>query len=210
MVSSAPLAAIEQDFAVDSTGLTTSRFVRWFDAKYGDEMAQHEWIKLHLMCGVKTNIVTAVTATPGTTGDSPQLRHLVTQTARRFALREVSADKAYSGKTNLDEIVYRGATPYIPFRSNSTGAGPLTVWKRMYHYYQFQREDFLAHYHKRSNVETTFHMIKAKFGDALRSKTQIAQFNEALCKVLCHNICVVIQSMHELGVSPQFAPKGAV
>jgi hypothetical protein len=30
------------------------------------------------------------------------------------------------------------------------------------------------------------------------SKTETAQVNEALCKVLCHNLCVVIQSMYEL------------
>lgn len=53
-------------------------------------------------------------------------------------------------------------------------------------------------------METTFHMIKAKFGEALRSKTQVALFNEALCKVLCHNICCVIQSMHELGITTTF------
>jgi hypothetical protein len=47
-------------------------------------------------------------------------------------------------------------------------------------------------------------MMKAKFGEALRSKTETAQFNEALCKVLAHNICCVIQSMHELGITPTF------
>ena len=39
----------------------------------------------------------------------------------------------------------------------------------MFHYFQFRRDEFLAHYHKRSNVESTFSMIKAKFGDHLRS-----------------------------------------
>ena len=43
-------------------------------------------------------------------------------------------------------------------------------------------------YHKRSNAETTFHMIKSKFGEKLSSKTHTAQVNEALCKVLYHNI----------------------
>jgi hypothetical protein len=28
--------------------------------------------------------------------------------------------------------------------------------------------------------------------------------NEALCKVLCHNLCVVIQEMHELGIEATF------
>jgi hypothetical protein len=35
-------------------------------------------------------------------------------------------------------------------------------------------------------------------------KTETAQINEALCKVLCHNLCCVIQSMHELGIDPTF------
>ena len=43
-------------------------------------------------------------------------------------------------------------------------------------------------------------MIKAKFGGRLRSKNKIAQMSELLAKVLCHNICVVIQEMHELGI----------
>ncbi len=64
--------------------------------------------------------------------------------------------------------------------------------------------EFLTHYHKRSNVETTFHMIKSKFGQRLRSKTMTAQINEALCKVLCHNLCVVIASQHELGIETNF------
>jgi hypothetical protein len=75
---------------------------------------------------------------------------------------------------------------------------------RMYHFYALNRAEFLQHYHKRSNVETTFHMIKSKFGQRLRSRTLTAQINEALCKVLCHNLCVVIQSVHELGIEPEF------
>ncbi|MDQ3813951.1 MAG: hypothetical protein M3347_08370, partial [Armatimonadota bacterium] len=55
-----------------------------------------------------------------------------------------------------------------------------------------------------SNVESTFSMVKAKFGDSLRSKDDTAQENEALCKILCHNICCVIQSMYELGIEPDF------
>jgi hypothetical protein len=43
-------------------------------------------------------------------------------------------------------------------------------------------------------------MIKTKFGGNLRSKTFTAQANEALCKILCHNLCGLIQSSYELGV----------
>jgi hypothetical protein len=47
-------------------------------------------------------------------------------------------------------------------------------------------------------------MIKGKFGARVRAKTPIAQINEVLCKVLCHNICVLIQSIYELGLEPTF------
>jgi transposase len=100
-----------------------------------------------------------------------------------------------------------GATPYIPFRDNSTdGTGlghqkPDQLWTRLWHFYNFNRIDFMTHYHKRSNVETAFSMIKMKFGGSVRSKSGIAQVNEVLCKIVCHNICVLIQSMHELGIS---------
>lgn len=69
---------------------------------------------------------------------------------------------------------------------------------------QLQPERVLSHYHKRSNVESTFMAIKAKFGDAVRSRTPIAQANEVFCKILCHNICCVIASMHEMGIDPEF------
>ena len=46
------------------------------------------------------------------------------------------------------------------------------------------------------------HMIKAKFGGKVRSKNPVAQMNEVLAKILCHNICVLIQAMFELGVEP--------
>ena len=46
--------------------------------------------------------------------------------------------------------------------------------------------------------------IKGKFGSGLRSKSDIGQINEALCKVLAHNVCVLVQAIHELGIEPIF------
>jgi hypothetical protein len=62
---------------------------------------------------------------------------------------------------------------------------------------------FLA-YNKRSNVESTFSMIKATFRDHVRSKTPAAMINVVLCKIICHNICVCIQESHELGITVAF------
>ena len=52
---------------------------------------------------------------------------------------------------------------------------------------------------------TTFSQIKGKFGESVRSKSDMGQVNEALAKVLAHNICVLVQAIHDLGVEPAFA-----
>ena len=78
-----------------------------------------------------------------------------------------------------------------------------TIWKKTYNYFGYNREDFLQHYHLRSNVESTNNMIKSKTTGIARSK-DTAQINEVLLKVLCHNICVFIQAMFEFGIKPEF------
>lgn len=66
---------------------------------------------------------------------------------------------------------------------------------------------FLSHYHQRPNVESTVMMVKSKFGDAVRTKTDVAAKNEVLCKLLCHNVCCLISAIYELGIEPVFAPR---
>ena len=39
-----------------------------------------------------------------------------------------------------------------------------------------------------------------KFDNVVKGKTETAQINEVLLKALCHNICVVHQSVNELGI----------
>ena len=204
-VTALPLKAVETDFAVDSSGFSNNRFVKWFNVKHGKELDYSDWLKLHLVTGVKTNIVTSVEISGRHDHDTNFFKSLVDATASNFDMAEISADKAYSSRDNLHTAMGHGATPFIPFKSNATGeAGGDNLWKIMFHYYSLKRPEFLAHYHKRSNVESTFSMIKGKFGDAVKGKTETAQINEVLLKVLCHNICVVHQSMHELGIEATF------
>ena len=56
-------------------------------------------------------------------------------------------------------------------------------------------------------MESAFSMLKAKFGDHVRGKSEWSQVNEVLAKVLCHNICVLIRATHELGIEPNFDSK---
>jgi transposase len=206
--SSLPLKAVETSFAVDSSGFTTCNYERWFDAKHGKEEIQRDWVKAHIAVGTTTNVVTSAEISGAHGADHNYFAPLVNETAKRFDVKEVSADKAYSSYANHRLVAYKGATPFIDFKENSVGTSKCEVWNRMYHYYQFKREEFMQHYHKRSNVESTFSMIKAKFGGFVRSKLPVAQTNEVLCKILCHNLCCLIQSSYELGTDTTFWSDG--
>lgn len=201
--SALPLKAVETDFAVDGTGFSTSVYDRWYDHKYGRPRKESRWLKAHAMIGVKTNIIVNVEVTLGEAHDSPQFVGLVERTAKNFNIREVSADKAYLSMTNLDAVERVGAVPYIPFKLNSR-PGTHEAWQRMWHMYSLHRPEFLSHYHKRSNVETTFSAVKRLFGGSLRSKKHQAQTNELLCKLLAYNLTCVVHSMFELGIQPNY------
>jgi transposase len=132
-----------------------------------------------------------------------QLTGLVAETRQRFDVKEVSADKAYASRDNYGTLDQAGIALYATFRSNTTGSVG-GVFDKMFRYFILHREEFLQHYHRRSNVESVFSMVKRKFGDSVRSKTDTAMKNEALCKLLAHNLCCLIAAWYELGIEPTF------
>jgi hypothetical protein len=62
----------------------------------------------------------------------------------------------------------------------------------------------LIHGHKRSNVESTFTMIRSKHGDSLHSDGKPAMRNEILAKLVCHDLCCLTSAMYEMGINPVF------
>src|SRR5438477_873831 len=143
--SALPLKAIETQFAVDSSGFMTSRFTRWFDQKYGVMRQKHDWVKAHIVCGVKTNVVTAVEIHGQHANDAPILPSLIGKTAQSFNVTEVLADMGYISSKNLEAVLGMGATPYIPFKAHTTGAHRGGTWEKMCHLFSLNREEFFAH-----------------------------------------------------------------
>lgn len=88
-VSSLPLKGVEQQFAVDSSGFSTCRFVRWFNKKYGREVDNREWVKTHLMYGVDTKIVTSVDVSGWAANDTTYFVPLLERTAQYHQVKEV-------------------------------------------------------------------------------------------------------------------------
>jgi transposase len=205
-LSALPLKDIEDTFAVDASGLSSAFYSRWFDVRFNGDKRYHDWLKVHLICGTKSNIVTHIVITGGTSHDSPQFPVLVKETAKHFEIKEISADKGYSSRENVQLVCDIGAVPFIPYKTSASGrSGGSCAWRRMYLRFQLHREEFMEHYHRRSNVESTFSMLKRKFSNKLMMKKEVGKTNEALAKVLCHNICVLIHEFYESGIDLKFS-----
>lgn len=152
--SSLPLKSVESDFAVDSSGFSTGIYQKWVQAKWGTVREKHgdgrnlttinkmDWIKVHIMTGVRTNIITSVEVTHAHAGDSPYFRPLVETTSQNFQIGEVSADKAYSSEANMHLVLVHGGQPFIAFRKNATASNRRSgsVWKRLFLEYQYNQE----------------------------------------------------------------------
>jgi transposase len=206
--SSLPLTAFEKNFSIDASGLSATGSFTWLHAKHTEPrlIEKQDWLKIHCCVGNLTNVVTAVEVTEKYDHDNNYFEALVKATKTNFQMSEISADAAYLSKANMQMAVDVGAYPFIAWKSNSreTDKAGNELWNKLFHYFSLNKEKFLERYHQRSNSETAFSMIKAKFSDNLRSKNRTAQKKEALCKILCHNLCCLIQSIYEFELKPEF------
>ena len=209
--SSKVLSGVETVFAVDSTGFSIRSLGPWRDTRFAKPKKAdwRSWIKVHVMCGVLSNIVTAVEISKGNAGDSPFLKQLYKTTALHFRIREVLADKAYSSLENMRLVSKGKGIFFCPFKSNANAEHRTKdpLWTILYHLFSVNAEWFYEHYHKRSNVESTFSMMKRNFGEYLWSRSYTAQVNEALCKVICHNLSVINKCIFQMELAPHFWPE---
>lgn len=205
-LASLPLKAIERKFASDSSGFSNSILHDRWSVIRQNYSKHHKYFKAHITYGVLTNIVTSCRITEGTRADSPMLAEMIDETAKNFKMEEVSADKAYLSRNNLEKIWEKGALPLIPFKFGITpkkkGFG---IWREMYDFFEKNNELFMKKYHLRSNAESGFMMIKSRFGDLTQMRDETGAKNDVLVKVLCHNICVLIQEIFLLGIEFDFA-----
>jgi transposase len=204
--SASPLRPLETKFAIDSSGFSSCRYEDYYDFKHGSGMPRRRcaWVKCHVASGVETNCVTAVRILDKDAADSPEFIPLLKETRKGgFTIEEVSADKAYASYDNFEEIAACGAQGYIAFKSNTTG-GVRGHFEKAFHLFLANRDEYLSHYHLRSNAESTFSAVKRKFGASVMSLTDTAMVNECLTKFLCQNLSCLVQAEERLGLTPVF------
>ncbi len=206
LLSSLPLAELEETGAIDATGFSLSRFARWFEHKWGKtEGKERIWRKAHAACGCRTNTILSVEVTEKNVHDNPVLQKVLGNRTSFFDMKYFVADRAYSSKKTLEFIHKLGMVPYIPFKKNITGKqGGSLIWGQMFAHFKANNHLFMQRYHRRSNVETCFSMVKGRFGDGLMTRNFAGNVNEIKMKFLCHNICVLITEAFESNISINF------
>ena len=201
-----PLALIETQIAVDATGISVAYGRRrWVEIRR--EMKLHkDYKKLHIISGAKSNIIFAAEITKGTAHDSPLLKPLLEHTRSYVKAKELSADAGYLSRKNADLVSGAGMQPFIMPKKNvrSLNLGSQGAWGKMIWLWKKHRDIFGMHYHQRSNVESTFGMLKRKFGYHTRAKSEIGQTNEILTKIVCLNATILSEAMLEFSIEPKF------
>ncbi|MBT5022293.1 transposase [Candidatus Woesearchaeota archaeon] len=195
-MSALPVAHFEKSFSIDSTGISTFDKSQWIKIRL-DYKKHRDYKKLHAISGNRTNIIVAARVTHGTQADSPMLTPLLDIAKEKFNIKWFCADKAYSSRANTQAVTEAGAVPFLmPKKNFKTRSKGFPAWNKMIRMFRKQESYFRQFYHKRSNVETSFAMIKRRISNSVSSKNSVAQINEALCLVIAHNILVLINSMY--------------
>ncbi len=200
-----PLIPIETQYAADATGIgNTYKAKKWIDVRL-DKQEHRQYNKLHILSGTITNIIISARVTEGTRHESPIFKDLIIG-INRFRVKEISADAGYLSRKNCELIQDAGAVPYILPKKNTTAysKGSGTAWQHMIRMWKNHQMLFAQHYHRRSNVESTFGMFKRKWGDFCRCKLPITQENEILARIICHNAAVLSEAMLGNDLEPKF------
>ncbi len=203
-----PLSEIEVYFAADASGISNKYGnTRWMNIRATDKEIKYrrQYSKIHIISGCKSNVITSVMVTNSNVHESPHLISLLKDTTKRFTVKELTADAGYLSKKNVIGVSKLGVVPYImgtknvnvPMKSRSSWGLMLRLWKKHQMY-------FSEHYHRRSNVESTFGALKRKFGDFCRCKKEESQENEILCKVVCFNASVLSEALLSFDLKPKF------
>ncbi len=114
-----PVRSLETDFTMDATGCSTHSFMRWMDYRTESEVQEHGWVKLHMICGALTNVITRAAVSPRDVHDNVLFRELFLETARYFRIRKLTADIAYLSGPNYALAEDFDVALYVPFKSNT-------------------------------------------------------------------------------------------
>lgn len=204
-ITSNPLNLIEQDFSTDMTGTSTKCFSTWFSLRCKKRIRRRDHIATHITTSGILNSCVAIDVDCKKGKDSEYLRKHIKQISQDFLINDWCGDSKYLSRENCNEVAKAGGSPWFKPKKNTTkrpSGSP--SWKQMVKTAQNNPDEFSKHYHKRSNVESTFSAKKRKFGNSVRTKLDDAKENEEHLKWVGYNFSVLSRAHYEHNLKIKF------
>lgn len=184
---------VNEDLAgADATGLPHSKGKTWLGDK-SNPNKYREYDKVHAIMGLRSLVIPAVKITRGTWHDSPQFEYIVNKALPQGDIDAVTADSGYISRDNCELVREHGATPYIMPKENAVfRPEPTDAYEKSVLFATRFPNRFHETYRWRTKCESAFNACKNATGERLRGRTPTSRRNEALCKIIIHNIRMVV------------------
>lgn len=194
-------------YAVDSTPILAPGYYKSKDRKTDELYERREWFRLHMICDVLTGVVTAARADSKRVAEQKYFQVLLGETmCLGFHVEAISADKNYCIKANVGWAKDRGVQSYITVKRNAKRSKKNSdpAWDENYERAKSDDPEVKLKFHKRNIIESVNAFIKGKYIGEVLSKSEDGRYNEALCKVICRNLIVLIRYSRMLGFTTEF------
>jgi hypothetical protein len=197
-------------FAIDSTPILAPGYYLSRDRKTKKLFERRNWFRLHMICDDLTGVVTAARADSMHVAEQRYFEVLLGETMKSgFHVEAISADKNYCTKANVRWAKDRGVQTYITVKKNARRSKKNSdpAWDENYERAKSDDQEVRLKFHKRNRIESVNSALKSKYEEEVLSKSPAARYNEALCKVICHNLIVLIRCSRQLGFTLNFEKK---
>ena len=171
----------QNDFFIDSTGLSLKRRSLWRSFKFKNPLNQ-KWVKMHILMN-KEGQICALALTNSTVSDSEIFREILRYVPRRS---RIYGDKAYFARKNYKMSAERNIEFHSPPKKNARtlAKGVPSYRKEVLMYKKLGYERWAANtgYKQRFNKEYIFARYKAIFGESTNDRTLLPIFSSAILR----------------------------
>ena len=202
--TSNPLKYLEKNFATDKTGERTKTYSSWYSIRCNKETKKRDHINVHITSGCELHAVTAIDVLTEKGKDNIIFRNHIQRMQPDFEINIHSGDSVYLSRENCTAVEEAGGKPRFHLKKGLTKKPKgHSAWKRMLNFAEQNPEEYEKEYHTRSNVESTNHAKKQKFGDTVYCENDTAKEQECHLTWCCYNFTVLSRAYYELGIEPK-------
>ena len=190
---------IEDTLIVDSTWFGEKMYVGGCNKVHNNKQGLFNTRKIHIGILKNSKIICYAKATSGTRHDCPIFKEILSETIKIFNIKYCLGDAGYVSKENYILCEDNNIKAFLNFKKNyKSSGGKSNLWKQQIDLWKNNKDVWHESYRFRVLVESTFSVIKKKFGNYLRSRNQESMDVEMLLKCLCYNLCIISKDFGQL------------